>query len=92
MAWFRMRSLYSVVKPRIRLPHIASGDLWAGAETQVFQLARNLKTAPAISLEIAAMSPETLAGRLTEEGIEALVLDESRQSWVEHLRTLMLLI
>lgn len=79
---------YSAVKPRIRLLHIASGDLWAGAETQIFQLARALNTAPAVSLKIAVMNPGTLASRLTEEGIEVLTLDESRQSFVELLRAL----
>ncbi|WP_405223870.1 glycosyltransferase [Lentisalinibacter sediminis] len=73
----------SVEKPPTRILHVVSGDLWAGAETQIFQLARALKATPAIALRVAVMNPGTLASRLTEEGVDVLILDESRHSFVE---------
>ena len=62
----------------LRVLTVVSGDLWAGAEVQVFQLLRAARREPRVELHAAVLNPGMLADRLAAEGIAVTVLDESR--------------
>jgi len=64
--------------PPIPVTHIASGDIWGGAEAQVLLMARVLRESPEIALRVILLNPGLLAQRLAELGVELTVLDESR--------------
>lgn len=67
------------MKPHIpmNVVHIASGDLWAGAEVQLFTLAKTLHQFDNVTVRIILLNPGELADRLRKEGIEVAVVDES---------------
>jgi L-malate glycosyltransferase len=67
--------------PTLRVLHIVSGDLWAGAETQVHQLLRAARGVPGLEVRAVVLNPGVLAERLSAEGIAVLLLDESRRSF-----------
>lgn len=60
--------------------HIASGDLWAGAEVQLFNLACELHQAPDIALQVVLLNHGLLEERLRERGIAVTVIDERRHN------------
>lgn len=62
----------------IRVMHIASGDLWAGAEAQVATLLAALSARGDIEVQAAILNPGELASRLTRAGVPTTVLDERR--------------
>jgi glycosyltransferase involved in cell wall biosynthesis len=64
----------------VRILHLASGDLWAGAEVQLYQLLRKLRHHPNIAASAVILNEGELARRLSMEGIATLVLDERRLS------------
>jgi len=72
----------------LRVLHIASGDLWAGAEVQLFYLCRQLFK-QGIDVRVVLFNPGILAQRLTHEGVTVTILDESTCSGAQLLRKLM---
>ena len=62
----------------IRVLHIASGDLWAGAEVQLFTLAKALKNNTNTIVEIILLNHGVLEKKLLSIGINVIVLDESK--------------
>ena len=62
----------------IRVLHIASGDLWAGAEVQLFTLAKALKDNTNTIVEIILLNHGMLEKKLLSSGINVIVLDESK--------------
>ena len=62
----------------MRVMQLASGDLWAGAEVQLYYLARALQASPEVELLVVLMNPGQLEQKLKAEGIRVEVLDESR--------------
>lgn len=62
----------------MRVLHITSGDLWAGAEVQVHQLLRELARRPDTEVRAALFNDGELARRLRTDGIGVTVMDESR--------------
>lgn len=67
---------------RLRVLHIASGDLWAGAEAQAFTLITHLKRMPETDVAAVLMNEGTLAGRLRSAGIRVHVMDERKSGAV----------
>lgn len=67
--------------PPLRVLHVVSGDLWAGAEVQVHELLRAASRLPELELHAVVLNPGILAERLERTGIGVTVLDESRQSF-----------
>ena len=65
-------------KDSLRVLHIASGDLWAGAEVQVWQLLTQLARSPQLEVAAALMNEGELAARLCAAGVAVEVIDESR--------------
>ncbi len=60
-----------------RILHIASGDLWAGAEVQMYTLVASL-SALGVSVCTVILNEGILANKLREAGIEVVVLDETK--------------
>ena len=65
-------------KPELRVLHIASGDLWAGAEVALFQLVTALATHPGMAIGVILLNDGELAIRLRKAGLEVHVLDERK--------------
>lgn len=68
-------------KTSLRILHVVSGDLWAGAEMQVWQLLRAAKQIDEIAIHAAVLNPGLLAERLATDGVAVTVLDESKHSF-----------
>ncbi|UCD63463.1 MAG: glycosyltransferase family 4 protein [Candidatus Zixiibacteriota bacterium] len=66
---------------KIKVCHIISGDLWAGAEIQAYILLRTLSAEPDLCLSTVVLNEGTLAEKLRESGIEVTVVDESRNGF-----------
>lgn len=64
----------AIVNRRLKVMHIISGDLWAGAEVQAFNLLSQLQSR--CDLHIVLMNNGELADRLTALNISLTVLDE----------------
>ena len=62
----------------LRVLHVVSGDLWAGAEVQAFTLMSHLARLPQTEVAAVLMNPGTLADRLRSVGVPAFVLDEQK--------------
>ena len=62
----------------LRVLTVVSGDLWAGAEVQVYELLRAARREPGVELHVVVLNPGMLADRLAAAGIAVTVLDESR--------------
>ena len=75
-----------------RVLHLASGDLWAGAEAQLFTLVTTLHHSLRVPVSVVLFNHGTLEYRLRNAGIEVLVLDESRLNSLQILRKLMRII
>lgn len=72
----------------IRVLHIASGDLWAGAEVQLFTLAKALKNNTNTIVDIVLFNHGTLEQKLLSCDINVIVLDESKLNGLAILRRL----
>ena len=66
----------------MRVCHVASGDVWAGAEVQVATLLGALKGFPELELSALLLSRGRLHDELMRVGISVAVCDESRLSFV----------
>lgn len=64
----------------IHVLHIASGDLWAGAEVMLYTLAKTLHNNPAIQVSAVILNYGELEQKLSTAGITVYVLDESKLS------------
>ncbi len=64
----------------LRVLHIASGDLWAGAEVQSFILMSNLRRMPDTVVAAVLMNEGALCDRLRSVGILVHVVDEQSAS------------
>ncbi len=64
----------------MRILHVVSGDLWAGAEVQVFNLASALARIPGVSVQVVVLNPGILADRLQQTGITVTKLNEKKQN------------
>lgn len=62
----------------ITVCHIASGDLWAGAEAMVLNLLNGLRSYPDVRLKILLLNEGILSQKLRRAGFSVAVLDESR--------------
>jgi glycosyltransferase involved in cell wall biosynthesis len=64
---------------QLRVLHVASGDLWAGAEAQVFELVTNLRKM-AVQCAVVLLNEGELANRLRNAGIFVVVVSERTNS------------
>lgn len=72
----------------LRVCHVASGDLWAGAEVQVATLLSEFKKDPSLDVCAVLLNKGVLYERLTALGISTQVLDECELNSVEIARQL----
>lgn len=66
--------------------HVASGDLWAGAEVQLFHLATALNDKENISLTVFLLNHGQLEQQLVAKGVKVKVFDETKYSTLEIYR------
>lgn len=62
----------------LRVLHVASGDLWAGAEVQAFTLISKLSRLAETEVAAVVMNPGVLVDRLRTVGVSVYVLNERR--------------
>ena len=62
---------------KIRVLLLASGDLWAGAEVMVYQLATGLARFDSVHLKVVLLNHGRLAEELGQKGIAVKIADES---------------
>jgi len=72
----------------LRICHIISGDLWAGAEIQVAGTAAFLADQPSVQLHAVLFNDGQLAGELRRLGVPVTIIDETRTSIIGILRQL----
>lgn len=63
--------------PPITVTHIVSGDLWAGAEVQVYNLCQDLSARKDISVTAVVFNPGILHDKLVALGIPVTLADET---------------
>jgi glycosyltransferase involved in cell wall biosynthesis len=68
---------------KISVCHLASGDLWAGAEVQMFTLLQALRDEKTLELSAIILNPGKLSEQLKNIGIEVTVLDENRDNFFQ---------
>ncbi len=69
-------------EPTFTIAHIASGDLWAGAEVQILTQLQALKQDKNLSIYAVILNHGELSRKLNQAGIETIVLDETQlNSW-----------
>ena len=67
----------------LRVCHIISGDLWAGAEVMAFHLLRGLKERSGIDLFAIVLNEGKLSQQLENSGIPVFVINEAKLSFRE---------
>lgn len=72
----------------LKVLHVISGDLWAGAEVQAFNLLTALQRLEGIEVAAALLNEGELARRLRECGIAVTVVDETRLNALQILLSL----
>jgi len=65
----------------LRVCHLISGDLWAGAEVMACHLLTHLRAFPDIDLTVILLNEGRLARELRAAGLPVHVVDESRRSF-----------
>ena len=62
---------------------VASGDLWAGAEVQLFNLCQQLNLSEDVQLHVVLLNEGQLASRLRDIQVAVTIFDESRLSFAQ---------
>jgi L-malate glycosyltransferase len=68
---------------QLRICHVISGDLWAGAEVMAFHLLCALNQTPGIDIYVILLNKGKLSEELEKQGIQTFILDEKHRSFVE---------
>lgn len=67
----------------VKVLHVVSGDLWAGAEVVTANLLRELKACSEIELSVVVLNEGEFSGRIRGQRIPIYVLDEEKLSFIE---------
>jgi glycosyltransferase involved in cell wall biosynthesis len=62
----------------LKVLHIASGDLWAGAEVQLFTLAKALHSMSGVTVEVIVLNHGRLEQELQKTGVKVMIIDEAK--------------
>ena len=73
---------------KLHVLHIASGDLWAGAEVMLYTLTKSLHSDLGVKTTIILLNTGTLEQKLRDCGIAVHVIDESRFNSLQILKQL----
>ena len=76
----------SSVYSRLKVLHLVSGDLWAGAETMACNLLRRLKDHDDLDVSVILLNRGRLADELRANGLTVHILDENLNSFWELFR------
>jgi glycosyltransferase involved in cell wall biosynthesis len=68
--------------------HVASGDLWGGAEAQLLTLVRQLQAHSYVEVTVVLLNHGQLEARLVEHNIPTIVFDEQQMSFLSILASL----
>ena len=68
---------------RLRVCHVASGDLWAGAEVQIASLLQEFRSDPEVELSAILFNHGTLYDRLTSSNVPTQVVSETQLRTVQ---------
>lgn len=71
---------------KIRVCHLASGDLWAGAEVQIAMLLAVLSRYQDLELSVILLNHGRLAEKLERDGIRVVIFDETKFSSLQILK------
>lgn len=74
----------------IKILHIASGDLWAGAEVQLYTLAQSLSDRADAAIHVILLNHGKLEQKLAANGIDVTVIDETKLNGAQILRALII--
>ena len=66
---------------RLKIVHLISGDLWAGAETMAYNLLRRLKDYDDLDISVILFNEGRLADKLRASGLAVCVIDEKLNSF-----------
>ena len=66
--------------------HVVSGDLWGGAENQIWQLVEKQLARPELLVCVIILNQGQLFEKLTASGAKVCLCDESRESFVHILK------
>lgn len=66
----------------MRIMQLLSGDLWAGAEVQGYELCKALSNMPALDLTVVLFNHGELERRLRAADVKVVVIDESRHGLI----------
>lgn len=66
------------IDQKIKICHVVSGDLWAGAEVQMYTIAQSLSSDPKIDLSVILLNDKELAAKLRELPVKTIVIDETK--------------
>ena len=69
----------------LRICHIISGDLWAGAEVMAFELIKELRNDESISCIAITLNKGTLSANLNGIGVKTYILSEKKMSFFQIL-------
>lgn len=72
----------------MRVTHLASGDLWAGAENQLHNLVLGLQRARDVDVDVILLNEGLLADRLRQTGVMVTVYPENHLSGIELFATI----
>lgn len=64
--------------PKLVVTHVISGDLWAGAEVQVYNLCRALQASDEVAPTVVTFNEGILYNKLSELGIPVSLADETK--------------
>jgi L-malate glycosyltransferase len=67
----------------IKVCHLMSGDLWAGAEVQLFTVLDSMKTEPGVGISVILLNDGKLAQKLRESGFDTRVIDENKYGFFQ---------
>ena len=73
-------------KPAVKVCHLVSGDLWAGAEVMDYCLLKGLKAFPDVDLSAIVLNHGRFADEVRKLGIPVNVVDETRLRFPQILR------
>src|SRR5262245_3365177 len=84
----RSRNDESHVEKAMRVTHLASGDLWAGAENQLHNLVLGLHQTQDVDVDVILLNEGLLAERLHQAGVTVTVYPENQLGGMELLSTI----
>src|ERR1700720_3419065 len=83
-----LRSVRATGPAEMRVCHVMSADLWAGAEVQVATVASYLVEQPGVNLTAVLLNEGWLARELRRLGVRVAIIDEHRHTALSIVRFL----